>query len=441
VIALATIPGVVVGARRFGDGGKWPLWLKLLLAGLVLVNLGNTVELFRTDLAVASARAIDAVGNVVLLSAALSVVVKNNPSDIGGVIDAAIVGLALGGLLWNFVLLPDENRGHVSANTEAATFLVIFALAGALGVVVRLVTTREGKFWPLWLLSISLILALIGNLAFRWVGNSWLRTVAYMMFMAAYTCIGLFGLNRATYRLFRGRAVPREYLSGGRVWFLGAAVALIPVALGIAELTGGHVNGTLLVIGGGLMTALVMIRIRQLSYERERAERALNHLASHDPLTGVLNRREFVASVAVELEQDHSSVILFCDLNGFKPINDRLGHAAGDHLLVEVARRLAISIRQSDTVSRFGGDEFVALLRDAQPADVTGVLSRISAELSRPVGLPTEPVTVGASIGTATSVPGDDAETLIRRADVAMYHAKRAGPTGAPVRIFSERVD
>jgi diguanylate cyclase (GGDEF)-like protein len=408
---------------------------------LVLVNLGNTVELFRSGLAVGTARAIDAVGNLVLLGAALTVVMRNRPADIGGVIDAGIIGLALGGLLWNFVLLPDEERGHVSPITEVGTILVVFALAGALGVVVRWVTTTAGEFWPLWFLGVAIILALIGNLAYPWVGNSWLRTVAYMLFMAAYACIGLFGLNRATYRLFRGRAVPREYLSGSRMWFLGAAVALIPVAAGITELTGGHVNGTLLVVGGALVTGLVMIRIHQLSYERDRAQRALNHLASHDPLTGLLNRREFVDVVAIELTQFHSTVVVFCDLNGFKPVNDRLGHAAGDQLLIEIARRLATSVRQSDDVARFGGDEFVALLRDAPPPDTAGILNRISAELSRPVVLQTGPVTVGASIGTATSAPGDDADALIRRADLAMYHAKRSAPSGAVVRIFSGQVD
>jgi PleD family two-component response regulator len=105
-------------------------------------------------------------------------------------------------------------------------------------------------------------------------------------------------------------------------------VAVIPVASGISELAGGRVNGTLLVAGGGLVTALVMVRVRRLSYERERAERALSHLASHDGLTGLVNRRVFVDLLGDELSRTRLSVILFCDPDGFKKVNDRRRSAA-----------------------------------------------------------------------------------------------------------------
>src|SRR5262249_38349207 len=145
----------------------------------------------------------------------------------------------------------------------------------------------------------------------------------------------------------------------------------------------------------------------------------------------------FVDVLGDELSRSRRCVILFCDLNGFKPVNDRLGHAAGDQLLIEVARRMETSVRQSDVVARFGGDEFVALLKDAQPADVDGILDRVSAGLSQPVPLPSESVTVGASIGTAISTPGEEPEGLLKRADLAMYRAKRSGSRESLVRIAS----
>jgi len=437
LIAFATIPAVVLGARAYGGGGRWPIWLVLLLSGLILVNLGNLVKLYPTEPTTTAAGAIDAIGNLVLFGAAVSVVVKTGPSDFGGIIDASVVGLAVGGLLWNFVLLPSEQRGHIPVSSEVDAFLVVFALAGAMGALVRLANTTGGRFSPLWYLGAAILLAIAGNAVFPLVGDSWLRSASLMLFMAAYMCVGLFGLDPSAYQLFGKRAVYREHLSGGRVWFLGAAVAVIPVASGISELVGGRVNGTLLVAGGGLVTALVMVRVRRLVYERERAERALNHLASHDELTGLVNRRVFVDVLGDELSRSRRCVILFCDLNGFKPVNDRLGHAAGDQLLIEVARRMETSVRQSDVVARFGGDEFVALLKDAQPADVDGILDRVSAGLSQPVPLPSESVTVGASIGTAISTPGEEPEGLLKRADLAMYRAKRSGSRESLVRIAS----
>ena len=203
----------------------------------------------------------------------------------------------------------------------------------------------------------------------------------------------------------------------------------------MSDLTGGHINGALLVVAGGLLTALVMVRIRRLSAERDSAEQTLRHLATHDPLTGVLNRREFVERLNDELSRSSRSVVVFCDLDGFKAVNDRLGHAAGDELLVEVARRLEAAVRQTDTVARPGGDEFLILLNAAAPGHVDGILDRISAALSRPINLRGEWVRIGASLGLADSADEGDPDELIRRADLAMYRAKRSQPEAPTVRM------
>ena len=180
-----------------------------------------------------------------------------------------------------------------------------------------------------------------------------------------------------------------------------------------------------------------MVRIWRLSAARIRAEQALRFEASHDHLTGLPNRREFLDQLSNGLAHAPQCVILFCDLDGFKSVNDRHGHEAGDELLVEVARRLRACVRQSDLVSRFGGDEFLILLRDQAPSVVTAVCDRIADALSRPIELRVEQVSIGASIGLAIATGEADADALIRRADRAMYEAKRDEPSTPGVRIVS----
>jgi diguanylate cyclase (GGDEF)-like protein len=206
--------------------------------------------------------------------------------------------------------------------------------------------------------------------------------------------------------------------------------------LGLSDLVGGRVNGMLLVIGGGLVTALVMVRIRWLSVERLHAEQALRHLASHDPLTDLVNRREFMDQLTNERSRGRPNVVLFCDLDKFKDVNDSLGHAAGDRLLVEVANRLLSAVRESDTVARLGGDEFIILLRGAEPAEVAAILDRISALLSQPIEVSGRSVDVDASIGVVTAHDGDP-EELLKQADHAMYRAKQSMPAKRGVRVVT----
>lgn len=436
LVAFASIPAVVVGAYRAGLRNlRSPWWLPLLLAGLVIVNVANLVRLVHGTLAETSSGVIDAAGNVVVLAAAVTLAVRCGRTDFGGVIDTAIVALAVGGLIWDFILLPYEQAHHVRASIEVNLFVVIFALAGVLGALMRIAHTTGGRSRVLWLLMAALVLAITGNVVQTVAGGSWLHSASAMMFMAAYTGVGLFGLDPAAYQLAGDGPHARDHLSGRRLLFLGLAIAVIPVAFGLTDLFGGEVNGALLVVAGGVVTALVMVRIRRLSVERDRAERTLRYMATHDPLTSLLNRREFVSRLKVEMSRSSRGLIIFCDLDGFKEVNDRLGHLAGDELLIEVGRRLESSVRETDSVARLGGDEFLILLSAGAPRHVDGILDRISAALSRPFNLRGEWVRIGASLGLAEPVDDEDPDELIQRADLAMYRAKRDQPEAPTVRV------
>jgi diguanylate cyclase (GGDEF)-like protein len=158
----------------------------------------------------------------------------------------------------------------------------------------------------------------------------------------------------------------------------------------------------------------------------------MNRMAYHDALTGLPNRKMFLerAELAVAAAQDADGdvAVLFLDLDGFKAINDRYGHGAGDALLVEVAGRLRGALRDVDLVGRIGGDEFAVLIeRVASVDDLFALADRIIDSVGRSIVLRGQHATVGASIGIALASRGDDSDALIDHADTAMYDAKGSG--------------
>ena len=173
--------------------------------------------------------------------------------------------------------------------------------------------------------------------------------------------------------------------------------------------------------------------------KRKRLEAELEQLAYNDPLTGLPNRTHFAEHVELALARCRRSgdelALLFLDLDDFKLVNDSFGHAVGDELLREVARRLGEGTRETDIVARQGGDEFLVLVADlpagtAEEAGV-GLAGRLRDALSVPLYLQEAEVYVSASIGISVGGPGGpDADELLKRADIAMYRAKHAGRDG-----------
>ena len=168
--------------------------------------------------------------------------------------------------------------------------------------------------------------------------------------------------------------------------------------------------------------------------ERKTFERKLYHEAFHDTLTGLPNRALLIERLErcvrrAKRKRDYQLALFFIDLDRFKIINDSLGHAAGDELLIEMARRLEACLRPGDTVARLGGDEFNIILEDIQEvSDATRIAERVLDSLSRPFTVAEQEVVTSGSIGIAFSFSGyDSAEELMRDADIAMYRAKAGG--------------
>jgi diguanylate cyclase (GGDEF)-like protein len=170
------------------------------------------------------------------------------------------------------------------------------------------------------------------------------------------------------------------------------------------------------------------LKLRRQAAELARANERLRELAIKDALTGLANRSFFEEALSLALHQRRGGApgLLFCDMNGFKQINDNLGHHAGDELLQLTAQRLTESAREGDLVARLAGDEFVVLCPEVKDgANLDAFAERLTTAVARPTVIAGTALEPRISIGTATAHPGEEAAAFLRRADIAMYRVKQ----------------
>jgi len=360
--------------------------------------------------------------------------------DRGGLLDASILATAVAILSWTFFIRP------LTIDTELDPLSLAISLAYPLadllliGVAMGLLTTPGARTPAFRMLGLSLVALLVADqiYAFQNLDESYVAGGALdSLYLIAYILFGTAVAHPSMRRLTDPAPVAVTWLGPVRMICLAAAMVTGPLLVTI----GPDADGGLAVIAAGtaLLSLLVLARLYGLVgilardvAKRRALESQLRHQAFHDSLTGLANRRRFVEQADAALggrTRVGSLAALFIDLDDFKTVNDSLGHAAGDELLVAAAARIRDGLRATDVAARLGGDEFGVLLLDIPDASYAStVAARLLADISAPLEVAGTPVEVNASIGVAVDTEAmHGVDDLLSDADVAMYQAKALG--------------
>lgn len=334
-----------------------------------------------------------------------------------------------------FGLGPQHLWGdNIALATKIAPLAVMVALIGSFRFMSRALSVADIFPRLAYAMQAGSMVALVVALAFA------VDLISYRLAHTIATVLGPLSILLAVPTAFvRARSGDRAAGYMLVAWAMYACGTLMMAALlrGFVEPTFVTQHAFQL---GALLEMLLWMRVLALRAEqmREAAQRAhlerdaLHSLAHTDPLTGLPNRRGLNAALQAALRNcapDRQVAVYLLDLDGFKPVNDRLGHEAGDQLLVEVGKRLRKTVRATDVVARLGGDEFVVMASHLpSPVEADRLGHKLLEEMKAPFLISGEACRVGLTIGyTLAPLDGDDASALLRRADAAMYDGKNAG--------------
>jgi diguanylate cyclase (GGDEF)-like protein len=363
------------------------------------------------------------------------------------VLDALLVGCAVGLVAWVAVLGPMIN-GSDDSLLHATS--IAYPVADAVLLTVTVLTLAQTRDAPLrWgLLGAAVLAMAVSDSSFVYqvaVGSYAAGSAVEWGWRIAFCLLGVAGtlVHGGAQAPAQTAPAARDSARAGLLPYLPLAAAAVVVVVAAA---GGASLDAVAVAGVAALVLLVLVRQYVTVRENQELTRAvrqreveLHHLAFHDPLTGLANRALFLDRLEHALDRAERSrqpvSVAFLDLDGFKAVNDTLGHAAGDALLVGVAGRLRGGLRSADTLARLGGDEFAVLVEEGD--DATSAARRLLGTLREPFHVHGRSVAVSASIGVATVEAGQDtgpgtdaatrAATLLHRADVAMYAVKASG--------------
>jgi diguanylate cyclase len=378
--------------------------------------------------------------------------------DTAGVIDAAVITVVMALLSWVFLMEPYVTDSSLTFTEIAISVAYPLMDVVMLAVLVRLMTLRGPRSPAYNILVIGLMSTLVADIAYgyvtltsEYVARGWMDA----LWLLTYVLWGVAALHPSANHISDTAKEPSGRLTPGRLVLLASAALIAPGVMLYSWATGSaqdlHVPES--TAATAVVFVLVLIRmgalnrqidrhmtrlhtqgrvLREALDERNALAEKLRHQAFHDSLTGLPNRALFLEKVQEALDGDlidsGGIAVLFIDLDEFKSINDRFGHAAGDELLTSIGQRLRGALRAGDLPARLGGDEFGLLIYNVQTEDVARVVAqRLFTSLNVPFSLAGNSVPVKASVGVSLNLQGDTAQDLLRNADAAMYLAKHRG--------------
>ncbi|PWK52269.1 putative bifunctional diguanylate cyclase/phosphodiesterase [Actinoplanes xinjiangensis] len=348
----------------------------------------------------------------------------------GALIDAAIISTGIGLIFWVWVVGPTLQDTGAPLLERVVT--IGYPLADVLltTAVARMLTRAGNRTPSMRLMTAGAVIMLAGDLIYTTMSSTAEYTGGFVDsgFLMAYACWGAAALHPSM------RRRPDTVLDVHRIGRTRLAVltAFVLIAPGLLFFQGAGdpaaIAWAALGTGAVVLCLLVVMRMWGLVQQVKVQASRLGDLAMHDPLTGLANRRAFEERLGAAATG--TPTVLLLDLNGFKAVNDRFGHAVGDELLTAVAGRISDRIPAGAVAARMGGDEFAVLL----PTDVDDDLAdRLRTAIHQPIHAGGQDLLIGASIGIAG---GADPVEVLRRADVAMYAAKADG--GRPRRYTAD---
>jgi diguanylate cyclase (GGDEF)-like protein len=442
-IGASAVAAVLVAIRTYQPERAWP-WVLMALGQAFFVAgdlLWNWYEIIGEDPFPSLADGLYLAGYPFMAAGLLLMIRRRvGGGDRGGLLDAAILTTAMAILSWTFLIQPQLVDSELDSLSLAISLAYPLADLLLIGVAMGFLTTPGARTRSFHLLGASLGLLLVAdqiyalqNLQGTYVSGGPIDG----LYLMAYLLFGASALHPSMVQLSEPHPVAVTWLGPFRLACLAAAMVTGPLLVTIGP---GSEPGLVLVAAGtALLSLLVLARLAGLVdmlardvAQRRALEAQLSYQAFHDPLTGLTNRRRFVEAAEAALAGRTGAgtiAALFLDLDDFKTVNDSLGHAAGDALLVAVAERIRHDLRSHDVAARLGGDEFGVLLTDIpSEAYAVAVSQRLLAHLAEPIRVAGVLVECGASIGVAVDVASmTTVDDLLGDADVAMYQAKALG--------------
>ena len=435
-LGLLSVVAIGYGARHNRTAVRWPWYL--MATGMALFVAGDflfwMLSTRGVDTFPSSADIFYLAAYPALTASMLGLIRARRPGkDRPGLLDALVVSTGAAMLTWVFVLEP--MAAEVEMNTTDGAIYLAYPVADLLllTLLARLSTGRGDRPMAFRLVVAGTLALLAGDIAYMAADIN----LGYdaggpldLCWIVMYGLLGAAALHPSAAAICRPVAsIAEGTITRGRVVALALASLMAPAALIIEYLRDPeHINVPVIVAGCVVLFLLVIARLQGLVALLSTTLHAVEEQATTDQLTGLANRRLFHTRWQHALADTVGpTALLYLDLDGFKPVNDALGHEAGDAVLVGVADRLRSIVRAGDVVARLGGDEFAIILPWTDDATAESVAQRIVATLAQPFDAGGRTVFVGASVGVVLAAQGNDPNGVLRQADSAMYAAKQAG--------------